>query len=96
MIPGIGPFLIGGPIVTALAGAAAGGVIGGLTAATGKVAGIVGIPRSAVKRYERELKQGRGLVMVDYETPEQRKRAERAFREMGATEIHETGSRTAA
>lgn len=79
LIPGVGLFLAAGPVVTALAGAAAGGTLAALTAATGTVASVIGIPRSAVKRFEKELRQGRALVMVHCETESMKARARAVF-----------------
>lgn len=69
-IPGIGAFLIGGPIAAALGitgaaattaegamtGALAGGILGGLTG--------LGIPRDQAEVYERRVNEGAILVMV--------------------------------
>ena len=59
-IPGAGPFLIGGPIISALSGAAMGAAIGGIAG------GLVwmGLPEHAARRYEAQLKRGRTLVTV--------------------------------
>src|SRR2546430_9180292 len=53
-IPGLGPFIAAGPIVAALAGAGAGGAIGGLPS------GLVwlGNPGEGSKRYEGRGKEG--------------------------------------
>src|SRR3982750_4746819 len=47
-IPGLGPLIAAGPIVAALAGAGAGGVVGGITGALVSM----GIPEYEAKRYE--------------------------------------------
>lgn len=60
LIPGIGPALAGGIIVTAIGGAAIGAVTGGLL---GAFAGM-GIPREEAHHYQRELEAGRVLVTV--------------------------------
>jgi uncharacterized membrane protein len=63
-IPGIGPLLVAGPLVTwivaALEGAA---VVGGLSAIGAALYGL-GIPRDSVLRYETELKTGRFLLIA--------------------------------
>jgi hypothetical protein len=60
VLPGIGPVLIGGPLIAALAGAgigaASGGIIGALIGA--------GIPSSEAEHYARGLHEGRILVSV--------------------------------
>ncbi len=60
LMPGIGTFLIGGPIAAALTGAgigaASGGLVGGLVGA--------GIPEEEAKTYSDRLSQGHVLVSV--------------------------------
>src|SRR5262249_47459494 len=59
-IPGLGPFIAAGPIMSALAGVGAGGAVGGfLGALTG-----LGIPEYEAKRYEGQVKNGGGLGSV--------------------------------
>src|SRR5207247_2408681 len=57
-IPGIGPFIAAGPILSALGGVGAGGVVGGLI---GALVGM-GIPEYEAKRYEGLVRQGRVLL----------------------------------
>jgi len=57
VIPGIGPFISGGILATALVGGTAGWLVGGL-------AGL-GIPREEAEYYEGQVQQGRTLVTVD-------------------------------
>ena len=59
-IPGLGPFLAAGPIVGALAGVGAGGVVvGGLV---GALIGF-GMPEYEAKRYEGQIRRGGGILM---------------------------------
>jgi hypothetical protein len=64
VLPAIGPVIAGGVVASVLAstatGAAAGGVLGAL-------AGL-GIPETQAQRYERHLKSGRTLVVVQEKT----------------------------
>jgi hypothetical protein len=53
-IPGMGPFIAAGPIMAALSGVGAGGVVGGLV---GAVVGM-GIPEYEAKRYEGMVRDG--------------------------------------
>src|SRR5262245_44359382 len=53
-IPGIGPMIAAGPIVSTLAGIGAGGAVGGLL---GALAGL-GVPEYEAKRYEGHVKDG--------------------------------------
>lgn len=59
-IPGIGPLLAAGPIVTAIAGAGVGSAVGGIA---GALIGL-GVPELEARRYEEEVKRGRILVSV--------------------------------
>src|SRR5437867_8443810 len=54
-IPELGPFIVAGPLMMALAGVGAGGVVGGIA---GAMIGL-GIPEYAAKLYERRVKIGR-------------------------------------
>ena len=97
MLAGVGSFVVAGPLLfaiggAAVGGAAVGGVIGGLAAGTGDLARIIGLPRSVVEECEEELKEGRGLVFVEFETGEEKARARRAFAEAGVSRIHENAS----
>jgi hypothetical protein len=81
-IPGLGPFLVVGPIIGALAGGAAGGAVGALTA--------VGIPEQEAKLYEERLKKGGILVSVHTAAVAQVDRAKTIFSQTGATDIAST------
>jgi hypothetical protein len=82
-IPGLGPFVAAGPILSALsgvaAGATAGGVVGGLVG--------MGIPEFEAKRYEGKLREGRLLISVDTENDEMRDSAKRVFEAAGAEDV---------
>lgn len=60
-IPGIGPILAAGPIAATLTGAAVGAGTGGLA---GALIGM-GIPEDEADQYERDVKEGKLLVMLD-------------------------------
>jgi len=60
LIPGIGPLVAGGILLTALAGAAIGAMTGGII---GAFIGM-GVPEHAAHHYEREFKAGRTIVTV--------------------------------
>jgi hypothetical protein len=63
-IPGIGPFLVAGPLVASIVGALEGAlVIGGMTAIGAGMISL-GIPKDTVVRYETALKAGKFLVVV--------------------------------
>jgi uncharacterized membrane protein len=60
-IPGIGPLLAAGPIVSALAGVAVGAGTGGLA---GTLIGL-GISEKEAESYETDIKAGKVLILVD-------------------------------
>jgi hypothetical protein len=64
LIPGIGPVMVGGPLVSWILGALEMSVItGGLTALGGALASI-GIPEDSVLRYETALKADKFILIV--------------------------------
>jgi len=60
-IPGIGPILAAGPIAAMLTGAVVGAGTGGLA---GALIGM-GIPEDEANQYERDVKEGKLLVLLD-------------------------------
>ncbi len=86
-IPGIGPFLAAGPIVTALAGVGLGAATGGLV---GALIGM-GIPEFEAKRYEGKIREGNILISVHAEDAKERARAKDVFELAGAVDIAYTG-----
>jgi hypothetical protein len=85
-IPGIGPFIAAGPIVTALAGAGALGAVGGIV---GALAGM-GIPEYEAKRYEGRVRSGGILLSVHCDDHDWVKRAEETLKGTGAEDIAAT------
>jgi hypothetical protein len=64
LIPGIGPVMVGGPLVSWILGALETAVItGGLTALGGALASI-GIPEDSIVRYETALKADKFVLIV--------------------------------
>jgi hypothetical protein len=86
-IPGIGPFLAAGPIMTTLAGLGAGGAVGGLI---GALAGM-GIPEYEAKHYEGRIKNGGTLLSVHCDTSDEVKRAKEVLEQTGADDISSSG-----
>ncbi len=63
-IPGIGPVVVGGPLVSWIVGAIETAVVtGGLTALGGALSGI-GIPKDSVLRYETAIKASKFILVV--------------------------------
>jgi hypothetical protein len=82
-IPGIGPFIAAGPIVTVLAGAGAAGMAGGII---GALVGF-GIPEYEAKRYEGRVKHGCILLSVHCDDNHWIRRAEEVLRRTGAEDV---------
>jgi Protein of unknown function (DUF3341) len=86
-IPGIGPFLAAGPIVTALAGVGIGSAVGGLV---GALVGM-GIPEYEAKRYEGRVKSGGALLSVHCDDSDWVARAKDILKRSGADDISSAG-----
>jgi ActD protein len=86
-VPGIGPFIAAGPIMTALAGVGAGGLIGGIT---GTLIGL-GIPEYEAKRYEGRIKSGGILISVHCDDSDWTNKAKDILRQTGADDVSSTG-----
>jgi hypothetical protein len=90
-IPGIGPFIVAGPLMAALAGAGVGGTVGGVT---GALIGL-GIPEYEAKRYEGRIRSGLILLSVHSDDSEWTKKAKKILEETGAQDIASTGEAAA-
>jgi hypothetical protein len=86
-IPGLGPFIAAGPIMTTLAGLGVGGAVGGLV---GALVGL-GLPEYEAKRYEGRLKEGGVLLSVHCDTSDEIRRAKGLLTGTGATDIAAVG-----
>jgi hypothetical protein len=86
-IPGLGPFIAAGPIVTALAGVGSGGVVGGIV---GALIGM-GIPEFEAKRYEGLIKSGGILFSVHCDNSDWVSKAKDILKRTGADDISSTG-----
>jgi|HubBroStandDraft_6_1064221.scaffolds.fasta_scaffold767665_2 hypothetical protein len=85
-IPGIGPFIAAGPIISALAAAGALGTVGGMV---GALVGM-GIPEYEAKRYEGRVKHGGILLSVHCDSHDWAKRGADTLRGTGAEDIAST------
>jgi hypothetical protein len=63
-IPAIGPIVVMGPLVTWLVGALEGAAVGGAAGALAAAFGSIGIPNDSVVKYERAVKNGSYVVLV--------------------------------
>lgn len=86
-IPGIGPFIAAGPIMTALAGMGVGGAVGGLT---GGLIGL-GIPEYEAKRYEGRIKSGGILLSVHCDDSNWIQKAKKILERTGAEDVSSAG-----
>lgn len=85
--PGVGAFIVAGPILAMLSGAAAGATVGGVA---GALIGA-GVPEIEAKQYEGKLREGNILISVHTETAEQETQAKRALKDAGAEHIASSG-----
>jgi len=90
-VPGVGPFIAAGPIMSALAGLGVGGAVGGLI---GALVGM-GIPEYEAKRYEGRIKEGGVLLSVHCAASEKITRAKDLLRHTGAQDISSSGEASA-
>jgi hypothetical protein len=89
-IPGLGPLLVAGPIVAALAGVGAMGVLGGLV---GALAGL-GIPEYEARRFEGRVREGGILLSVHCDSSDWVKRAKDILVQTGAQDVGSAGERS--
>jgi hypothetical protein len=82
-IPGLGPLIAAGPVMSALSGAAAGAAAGGIV---GALVGF-GIPEVEAKLYEGKIRDGNLLIAVHTNDPEMRARADKIFKSNGAHDV---------
>ncbi len=92
-VPGIGPLVVFGPLVTWIVGALEGAVVIGGLSALGAALYSIGIPKDSIIKYEKALKADKFLVIA-HGTPEQVKDAHSILDMAGASEavIHQTDS----
>ena len=90
-IPGIGAFLVAGPLVSAFGGAVAGGVVGGLAGGSGGIHPLMRLPHEDRRHIEDRLRAGDILIAVHSDDLSIRERAAEAFQTAGAEEIYDTG-----
>lgn len=81
-IPGIGPIVAAGPLAGALSGAVTGGVAGGLI--------DLGIPEERGREYEKQLKQG-GILAVIETSEDKANDAADILRRNGARDVESHG-----
>jgi hypothetical protein len=89
-VPGVGPLLIGGPLVTWILGALEGAVLVGGLSAIGAGLYSLGIPKDSVLQYETAVKTGK-YVLIAHGTPEETAHAQNIINETSpeAVEHHQ-------
>jgi hypothetical protein len=92
-VPGIGPLVVGGPLVSWIVGALEGAAIVGGLSALGAGLYSIGIPRDSVLKYEHALKNDQYLL-VAHGTPAEVEQATRILETTGAREIMAHGPQT--
>ncbi len=90
-VPGIGPFVAAGPIISTLAGMGIAGTIGGIA---GALIGM-GMPEYEAKRYEGRVKGGHILLSVHCDDRSWADRAERVLSQTGGEDIARAGEESA-
>jgi hypothetical protein len=85
-IPGIGPLLVFGPLVSWIIGALEGAVVGGGLSALGAGLYSLGIPTNSIVEYETALKSDQFLVMA-YGTRDEVAQAQRLLEAAGAAQV---------
>jgi uncharacterized membrane protein len=73
-VPGVGPILAAGPLVTWIVGALEGAVMTGGLTALGAGLYSIGIPKNSILQYETEVKNGK-LLLVAHGTADEVERA---------------------
>jgi uncharacterized membrane protein len=84
-VPGVGPLVVAGPLVTWIVGALEGAAVMGGLSALGAALVSIGIPKNSVLQYEASLKSGKFLLIL-HGTPEEVHRAKDRLDDTQATE----------
>jgi len=86
-IPGIGPIVVGGPLVSWIVGALEGAAVVGGLSAVGAALYSIGIPKDSVLKYEISLKANKFLLVV-HGTAEEVEKAGQILKSTNATETN--------
>jgi hypothetical protein len=86
-IPGLGPFIAAGPIISLLSGVGVGATVGGIA---GALAGI-GVPEYEAKRYEGRITGGNILLSVHSDNGDWTRKARVILDRTGAEDIASAG-----
>jgi uncharacterized membrane protein len=86
LIPGIGPVVIGGPLVSWLLGALESALVVGGLSALGAALFSIGIPKDSIIQYETEVKAGK-FLLVAHGTEAEMARAAEILKNSGAQAV---------
>jgi hypothetical protein len=84
-VPGLGPLLVAGPLVTWIVGVLEGAVMMGGVSALGAALFSIGIPKNSVLQYEAKVKAGKFLLIL-HGTPQEVEHAKDHLDNTQATE----------
>jgi uncharacterized membrane protein len=84
-VPGVGPLLVAGPLVTWILGALEGAVVTGGITALGAALVSIGVPENSVLQYEANVKAGKFLLIL-HGTPQEVEHAKDRLDNTQATE----------
>ena len=85
IIPGIGPIVVGGPLVTWIIGALEGAAVMGGLSAIGAALFSIGMPKDSILKYEMSLKSNK-FLLVAHGTGEEVEHARKILETTKATE----------
>lgn len=89
VIPGVGPVMVGGPLVSWIVCALETAALGGGLGAIGCALTGIGIPKDSIRRYETALKSGRFIVILHGSAQEVDKARDMpAHSKAGAPDVH--------
>ena len=84
-IPGVGPIVVGGPLVSWIIGALEGALVVGGMSALGAALYSIGIPKDSILKYETSLKANK-FILVAHGTKDEVERAQKILETTKATE----------
>ena len=85
LVPGVGPLLVAGPLVTWIVGVLEGAAVVGGLSAIGAALASIGIPKDSILQYEASLKAGKFLLIL-HGTPQEVEHAKDHLDNTQATE----------
>jgi len=90
-VPGLGPLVVGGPLVSWIVGALEGAAVVGGLSALGAGLYSIGIPKDSILKYEREIDSDHYLL-VAHGTKEEVRQAKNILETTGARDVETHGN----